>query len=318
MTKLTLDALLVLDAIDRGGTFAAAAKELFRVPSTVSYAVAKLEEDLGVALFLRAGPRVELTAAGRALLADGRELLLAAQRLEHKVRRVARGWEAEFSIAIEGLFSPDLFAPELRAFYEVADSTRLRFIHEALSGSWEALLDRRADLVIGAAGDGPPGGGYVAELIGVLQFTFAVARSHPLAAVDRPLNRDDLLPHRVVSVADSARRLPPRTVGLLVGQDTVTVPGLMDKLRFQVEGLGVGFLPAAWARAAIDAGLLVEKAVVEPRPPERLYLAWRSGEQGSALAWWIDRLRKGDLLARLETRCVQSLGRDAAPLGKHC
>jgi DNA-binding transcriptional LysR family regulator len=318
MTKLTLDALLVLDAIDRGGTFAAAAKELFRVPSTVSYAVAKLEEDLGVALFLRAGPRVELTAAGRALLADGRELLLAAQRLEHKVRRVARGWEAEFSIAIEGLFSPDLFAAELRAFYEVADSTRLRLIHEALSGSWEALLDRRADLVIGAAGDGPPGGGYVAELIGVLQFTFAVAPSHPLAAVDRPLTREDLLRHRVVSVADSARRLPPRTVGLLVGQDTVTVPGLMDKLRFQVEGLGVGFLPAAWARAAIDAGLLVEKAVVESRPPERLYLAWRSGEQGSALAWWIDRLRKGDLLARLETRCVQSLGRDAAPHGKEC
>lgn len=309
MSRLSLDSLLVLDAIDRGGTFAAAAKELFRVPSTVSYAVAKLEEDLGVSLFLRAGPRVELTEAGRALLADGRELLLAAQRLEHKVRRVARGWEAEFSIAIEGLFSPELFAAEVRAFYEIADSTRLRLMHEALSGTWEALLDRRADLVIGAAGDGPPGGGYVAEPIGVLNFVFAVAPSHPLAVLDRPLTREDLLRHRVVSVADSARRLPPRTVGLLVGQDTVTVPGLMDKLRFQIEGLGVGFLPEAWARAAIGAGLLVEKAVVEPRPPERLYLAWRSGEQGAALAWWTDRLRQTDLLGRLQLQCARSLDR---------
>lgn len=309
MSRLSLDSLLVLDAIERGGTFAAAAKELFRVPSTVSYAVAKLEEDLGVSLFLRSGPRVELTEAGRALLADGRELLLAAQRLEHKVRRVARGWEAEFSIAIEGLFSPELFAAEVRAFYEIADSTRLRLRHEALSGTWEALLDRRADLVIGAAGEGPPGGGYVTEPIGVLNFVFAVAPSHPLAVMDRPLTREDLLRHRVVSVADSARRLPPRTVGLLVGQDTVTVPGLMDKLRFQVEGLGVGFLPEAWARAAIGAGLLVEKAVVEPRPPERLYLAWRSGEQGAALAWWTDRLRHTDLLGRLQQQCARSLAR---------
>jgi len=308
MSRLSLDSLLVMDAIDRGGSFAAAAKELFRVPSTVSYAVAKLEEDLGVTLFLRAGPRVELTDAGRALLADGRELLLAAQRLEHKVRRVARGWEAEFSIAIEGLFSPDLFAQEVRAFYAVADSTRLRFTHEALSGTWEALLDRRADLVIGAAGDGPPGGGYVAEPIGWLHFVFAVAPSHPLAALDRPLTREDLLRHRVVSVADSARRLPPRTVGLLIGQDTVTVPGLMDKLRFQIEGLGVGFLPEVWAKAAIDAGLLIEKAVVESRPAERLYIAWRSGEQGSALAWWINRLRQTDWLSRLETLFAQSAG----------
>lgn len=307
MRGLSLDSLLVLDAIDRGGSFAAAAKELFRVPSTVSYAVAKLEEDLGVSLFLRAGPRVELTDAGRALLTDGRELLLAAQRLEHKVRRVARGWEAEFSIAIEGLFSVDLLAPELREFYAVADSTRLKLMHEALSGTWEALLDRRADLVIGAAGDGPPGGGYVAEPIGLLHFVFAVAPSHPLAALERPLTRDDLLRHRVVSVADSARRLPPRTVGLLVGQDTLTVPGLMDKLRFQIEGLGVGFLPEAWARAAIGAGLLVEKAVVEPRPPERLTIAWRSGEQGSALAWWIDRLKQAKLLDRLEAGCARSV-----------
>lgn len=312
MFRLSLDSLLVLDAIDRGGSFAAAAKELFRVPSTVSYAVAKLEEDLGVTLFLRAGPRVELTAAGRALLTDGRELLLAAQRLEHKVRRVARGWEAEFSIAIEGLFTPELFAEDLRAFYEVADSTRLRFMHEALSGAWEALLDRRADLVIGAAGEGPAGGGYVAEPIGMLHFVFAVAPLHPLALLERPLTREDLLRHRVVSVADSARRLPPRTVGLLVGQDTLTVPGLADKLRMQVEGVGIGFLPEAWARAAIGAGLLVEKAVVEPRPPERLYLAWRSGEQGSALSWWIERLCRADLMGRLEARRAQGPGDPAA------
>lgn len=299
MLKLSLDALLVLDAIDRCGSFAAAAKELFRVPSTISYAVARLEEDLGVSLFQRTGPRVALTEAGRALLADGRELLLAAQRLEHKVRRVARGWEAEFSIALEGLFAPAMFAADIRAFYQAADSTRLRFLREALSGGWEALLDRRADLVVGAAGEGPPGGGYLAEPIGLLHFVFAVAPSHPLAAIDRPLTREDLLQHRVVSVADSARRLPPRTVGLLMGQDTLTAPSLADKFVLQLAGLGAGFLPEPWARSAVAAGRLVEKSVVEERPPERLYLACRTGEQGAALDWWLARLRGTDLLQKL-------------------
>lgn len=307
MAGLTLDALNILDAIDRSGSFAAAAKALFRVPSTISYSVGKLEDDLGVRLFERAGPRVSLTPAGRALLDEGRPLLLAAQQLEHKVRRVARGWETEFAIATDVLFSPALLAPEIRDFYAAADSTRLRFSQEALSGTWEVLLDGRADLVVGAAGEGPPGGGYRAEPIGQMPFVFAVAPSHPLAALQRPLNKADLMAHRVISVADSARRLPARTVGLLAGQDTLTVPDLAEKFRFQLAVLGVGFLPEPWARAAIARGLLVEKAVEEARAAERVFLAWRTGEGGAALEWWRQRLRRTDLLARFAASAVALL-----------
>lgn len=301
MLKLSLEALQLVDAIDRSGSFAAAARELHRVPSTVSYAVAKLEEDLAVQVFERAGPRVELTAAGRALLEDGRQLLLAAQHLEHKIRRVASGWEAEFSIALDVLFPPSLLAAEVQQFYAVTDSTRLRFSQETLSGTWEALLDRRADLVIGAAGEGPPGGGYVAQPMGRLNFLFVVAPSHPLAEIRRPLTKTDLLAHRMVAVADSARRLPPRTVGLLVGQDTLTVPSLYEKFKMQLAGLGGGFLPEPWVRPAISAGRLVEKQVEEVRAPESLFLAWRTGERGAALDWWLSRFRSIDLIERLST-----------------
>ncbi len=299
MLKLSLEALQIVDAIDRGGSFAAAAKELFRVPSTISYAVSKLEEDLGIRVFDRAGPRVELTPAGRTLLDDGRDLLLAAQHLEHKLQRVARGWEAEFSVALDVLFSPSLLVDEIRQFYEVADSTRLRFSHEALSGTWEALLDRRVDLIVGASGEGPAGGGYVSETIGTLDFVFVVAPAHPLAAIDRPLAKSDLMAHRMVSVADSARRLPARTVGLLIGQDTLTVPSLAEKLNFQLAGLGAGFMPEPWVRQAISAGKLLVKAVEEVRAPDKIWIAWRSGEKGAALDWWIDKLRSIDLQQRL-------------------
>lgn len=305
MLRLSLDALEIMDAIDRRGSFSAAGKELFRVPSTISYTVSKLEEDLGVQLFERIGPKVTLTPAGKELLNEGRHLLKAAGDLECRVRRVASGWETEFTIGMDSAFSPTLLTEDIQAFCQVADQTRLRIVSEALSGTWEALLDRRVDLLIGAAGDGPSGGGYTAEPIAKISFVFAVAPTHPLAHMTRPLGKDDLHAHRAISVIDSARRLPARTVGLLFGQDVLAVPDMRTKYEFQVAGLGFGFLPETYARDAIKAGLLVEKKVKEPKPDETLYLAWRTGEEGAALQWWINRARERKPLGYLSNRITK-------------
>lgn len=299
MLKISLDALVTVDTIARRGSFAGAAKELYRVPSTISYTVAKLEEDLGVALFERFGPKVTLTPAGEELLKEGRYLLKAAGDLERRVRRVASGWETEFAIAIDSVLSPTGLIDDITAFYEVADQTRVRLIKEELSGTWEALLDRRADLLVGAAGAGPSGGGYTAEPMGTAAFVFVVAPAHPLAAVQHALTKADLAEHRAIAVSDSARQLQARTVGLLFGQDTLSVPDMQTKHRYQLAGLGFGFLPEPFVRRDIEKGLLVEKQVEEARGEETLYLAWRTGEEGAALKWWKERLRKSPPLARM-------------------
>ncbi|HBS62108.1 MULTISPECIES: LysR family transcriptional regulator [Stenotrophomonas] len=296
MLKLSLDALQILDAIDRRGSFAAAGKALHKVPSTISYTVSKLEEDLGVQLFDRIGPRAHLTAAGEALLEEGRHLLRAARELEMRVRRVASGWEAELTVAVDAMFPPALLAEDVRAFTAVAEQTRVRLVSEALSGTWEALLDRRADLLVGAAGEGPSGGGYVVEPMGVVRFVFAVAPSHPLATAPEPLGREVLAAHCAIAVADSARRLLPRTVGLLMGQDTVTVPDTASKFRLQCAGLGFGFLPEPYVRQAVREGRLVIRQVDEPKPDETFWLAWRTGEEGAGLRWWRERMQRPQVI----------------------
>jgi DNA-binding transcriptional LysR family regulator len=301
MLKISLDALMTVDTIARRGSFAAAAKELFRVPSTISYTVSKLEDDLGVALFERFGPKVSLTPAGQELLKEGRHLLKAAGDLESRVRRVASGWETEFSIAIDSLLSPAGLVDDIAAFYQVADQTRVRLVKEELSGTWEALLGRRADLVI-AAGSGPSGGGYTAEPVGTVPFVFVVAPAHPLARVEHALNKADLGEHRAIAVSDSARQLQARTIGLLFGQDTLSVPDMHTKYQYQLAGLGFGFLPEPWVRDDIANGLLVEKSVEESKPEETLYLAWRTGEEGAALKWWKERLRNSPPLGRMLSR----------------
>lgn len=308
MLKLSLEALQIMDAIDRRGSFAAAGKELHKVPSTISYTVSKLEQDLGVQLFDRIGPRAHLTEAGVALLEEGRHLLRAARELEMRVRRVASGWEAELTVAVDAMFVPSLLAEDVRDFSAVAEQTRVRLISEALSGTWEALLDRRADLLVAAAGEGPSGGGYVVEPMGVVRFVFAVAPSHPLAALPEPLGREQLGAHCAIAVADSARRLLPRTVGLLMGQETVTVPDTVSKFRLQCAGLGFGFLPEPYVHQAVRQGRLVLRQVEEPKPDETFWLAWRTGEEGAALRWWRERMQRPQLMAQWWPKMEQWLG----------
>ena len=299
MLRLSLEALQIIDAIDRRGSFSKAGQELHRVPSTISYMVSKLEDDLAVQVFERNGPRVVLTAAGRELLREGRYLLKAARDLEHRVRRIASGWETELAIGMDSMFSAKALVHDMHAFYQVAQQTRLRIVQETLSGPWEALLDRRVDLLVGVAGEGPAGGGYVARAIGEMPFVFCVAPGHPLATETGPLGRAQLQDHRAVVVADSARNMAARTVGLLFGQDALTVPTMEAKLALQVAGFGFGFLPQPCARNAIAAGLLVEKQVDEVRGAEKFYLAWRTGEEGAALKWWRERLLQPGLFERL-------------------
>lgn len=296
--KIALDTLEVLDAIDRKGSFAAAAHELHRVPSAITYTVQKLEEDLDVLLFDRRGHRAKLTAAGRELLAEGRRLLRAASELESRVKRVATGWEAELRIAYDSVVPCNAVLELVREFQRQECGTRLRIAAEVLGGCWDALVSGRADIAIGASGDGPAGGGYSTRLLGEVDWVFAVAPDHPLARLPEPLTAADILSHRAVSVADSSRNLSPRTTGLLSGQETLTVHDLAGKRLAQVMGLGVGNLPRDLAEHEAAAGRLVIKATAEPKVSSQLFLAWRTAHKGRALAWFVDRLDEPGWLAR--------------------
>ncbi len=299
MFKISLDALLVLDAIDRLGSFAAAANELFRVPSTISYTVSKLEQDLDVKIYNRLGPKVVLTKAGRTLLSEGRNLIQAAEDIENRVRRVATGWETELTIGMDTIFSPISLISEISEFYKISPLTKLNLLHETLSGTWEALLDRRVDLLIGAAGDGPSGGGFKTKQMATIDFVFVVSPNHPLAEVQEPLGKADLAKYRAIAVRDTVRKLQPRSVGLLQGQETLSVPNMNTKLAFQVAGLGFGFIPTLMAKKAIAEGQLIVKTVAEPRPVENLYIAWRTTDNGEGLKWWLNKIDSSDFTDKL-------------------
>jgi DNA-binding transcriptional LysR family regulator len=309
---LTPDALTMMDVIARTGSFAAAARELGKVPSALTYNVRQLEDALDVLLFDRRSGQAQMTAAGEELLYEGRRLLEQMDAVANRVKRVACGWETQLTIAVNDLMSrPTVFelcehffalrtgGPADRALKQrarekggvavpvelplgeppAADSgpgTRLRLRTEVLAGTWEALLTGNADLAIGVdLGHSAPAGVKV-EMLGTMGFVFAVAPHHPLATHDEPIGDSVRMRHRAVAVADSAQRLAPITVNLLPGQDVFTVPTMQSKLEAHLRGLGCGYLPEPIAREHIAAGRLVVRTLERVQPPVQFGYAWRS------------------------------------------
>jgi DNA-binding transcriptional LysR family regulator len=159
-----------------------------------------------------------------------------------------------------------------------------------LGGTWDALASGRADIAIGAAGDPPSGRNYATRVLGRVEMVLVAAPFHPILKERTPLTDETIQKYRAVSVADTSRLLPPRTVGLLSGQEVLTVPSMEAKCDAHIAGLGVGFLPRWMAEREALSGRL---RILEPATPGLkgdLFVAWRPGQEGRALKWFVKRL----------------------------
>ncbi len=307
---LTPDALVMIETIARSGSFAAAARELGKVPSALTYSVRQLEDALDVLLFDRRSRQAKFTAAGQELLEEGRRLLVEIDAVANRVRRVATGWEAQLTVAIDDVIDRTTVFELCEAFYALephgkgspgpgGPGTRLRLTTDVMAGTWEALVSGQADLAIGVGRQGSPPPGVALEPLGELPFVFVIAPHHPLAAVAGPLGEADVMRHRAVAVADSARRLTPITVNLMPGQDVFTVATMAEKIDAIARGLGCGYVPEGWARAGLRDGRLVTRQTLRPAQMAGLAYAWRCSTgakglrkppAGLALQWWLAQL----------------------------
>ena len=319
---LTPESLAMMDVIARTGSFAAAARELGKVPSSLTYSVRQLEDALDVLLFDRRSRQAKLTAAGEELLNEGRRLLDQMDAVANRVKRVATGWETQLTIAVDGVISrltmfelcESFYAlnPQCLAHREGASAavpatlgnpgTRLRLRTEVLAGTWEALISGQADLAIGVGMQINLPGGVQFKELGSVEFVYAVAPHHPLAGVSEPITDAELVRHRAVAVADSAQRLAPITVNLLPGQDVLTVASMQHKIEALLRCMGSGFVPEPMVREHISAGRLVVKATDRgARPLPKMGYAWRTPDAaapgaarepqlGLALRWWLNQL----------------------------
>ncbi|QMI05647.1 LysR family transcriptional regulator [Citrobacter sp. RHB25-C09] len=295
--KPLLDVLIILDALDKEGSFAAASAKLYKTPSALSYTVHRLESDLNIQILDRSGHRARFTRTGQMLLEKGREVLHTVRELEKQAVKLHQGWENELVIGVDDTFPFSLLAPLIESFYQHHSVTRLKFINGVLGGSWDALTQGNADIIVGAMHEPPASSEYGFVQLGFLEQVFAVASHHPLALENEPLSRSVIKRYRAIVVGDTAHPAHASGSQLLDDQEAITVFDFKTKLELQINGLGCGYLPRYLAQRFLDSGALIEKKVAAQTFYEPVWIGWNEQTAGLACAWWRDAILANNAIA---------------------
>lgn len=291
---LTLEALRVMDAIDRRGSFAAAADELGRVPSALSYTMQKLEEELDVVLFDRSGHRTKFTNVGRMLLERGRILLEAADKLTTDAEALSRGWETHITVVCEALVPATQLFPLVDKLAKKAN-TQLSLMTEVLAGAWERLEQGRADIVIAPDMHFRSSSEINVRKLYKVMSVYVAAPEHPIHLEPEPLSDAVRVKYRGIAVADTARERPVLTVQLLDKQQRLTVSTIADKRQALIDGLGVATMPYPLVEQDIAEGRL-RVVSAEYSHETDIIMAWRRDSMGEAKSWLLREISK--LLSR--------------------
>jgi DNA-binding transcriptional LysR family regulator len=263
----TFDQLRIFLAVVETGSFAAAGRKLNRAVSVVSYGIANLEAQLGISLFDREGTKKpQLTAAGKAVLAEARTVSLGIDGLRAKVKGLLEGLEAEVSLVVDVMLPAELLGVVLRAFQVQFPTVALRLHVEALGAVAALVLDGRADLGIA--------GPVAAQIEGLERCVAGFVPLVPVAAPDHPLTRAEKLQpgaaREHVQLVLTDRSLLTRDQDFAVtSPHTWRLADLGAKHALLREGIGWGNMPLPMVEPDLVAGTLVRLQM--PDSPGGLY-----------------------------------------------
>jgi DNA-binding transcriptional LysR family regulator len=257
---VTLEQWRTLVAVVDAGGYAQAAGALHKSQSALTYAVQKLESQLGVKAFEIQGRKAVLTPTGQLLYRRARALIDEAAGAEQAARAVSAGWEAEIRIAVEILFPTWLLLHCLDRFGAESPHTRIEVIESVLGGTGEALLQGQADLAISP--QIPPG--FSGDHLMRFRAVPVAAPAHPLHALGRDVTLRDLRAARHLVVRDTGTRRDTRVFSVDVDQRW-TVSNMSTSIQAARMGYGFAWFVEDKIRDELAAGTLKPLPFAEGR-----------------------------------------------------
>jgi len=256
--RVTLEQWRTLQAVIDHGGFAQAAEVLHRSQSSVSYTVARMQEQLGVPLLRIEGRKAALTEAGEVLLRRSRQLVTQASQLEELAHHMEQGWEAEVRLVVDAAYPNAKLIHTLTEFMPKSRGCRVRLREEVLSGVEDVLKDGSADLAISALDIT----GYLGAELSTVEFIAVAHALHPLHQLGRKLSVQDLQSQMQVVVRDTGAR-QPRDSGWLGAEQRWTVGSLATSVAFVSSGLGFAWLPRHMILRELAEGVLVPLPLIQ-------------------------------------------------------
>ena len=254
MDAFTLDQFAVFVAVIEQGGFAAAARKLNRAQSAITYAIQKLEEQSGLALFDRSGYRPVLTEAGAALLPRARRVLEALVEYQQQAHGIAGGLEAELSLVVNMLAPMEPLSEALREMHAVFPTVQVRIIVESLTTAPQLLTQGDADL--GLLLEAGPLADFQSNRYGAVDLVAVAAPTHPLAKLPSPIASELLRDHVQLVLASKAAVQGERDAGVHA-TNRWYLTDIAAKRVLLLSGVGWGSMPAHLIADDLKAGRLV-------------------------------------------------------------
>src|SRR2546430_4786246 len=215
LDAVSLDQLRTFIAAVDEGSFSAASRKLLRAQSVVSETISKLEEQIGVQLFDRAGRYPKLTAAGSAVLGDARSIIAGVDLLKARAKGMSDGLEPELSVVIDVFYPIDAITQVAKEFRQNYPGVALRIYVEALGGAIKPVLDGRCSIgVIGSLPVIPDTLAY--ERLPGIAFLMVAARDHDLASYRGKIPKAVLGKHTQIVLTDRSELFPGREIGVML------------------------------------------------------------------------------------------------------
>ncbi|WP_315905665.1 DNA-binding transcriptional activator PunR [Vibrio fluvialis] len=287
--------LEMLDTVARLGSFTAAADVLHKVPSAISYGVRQVEVELGVVLFRRLPRKVALTPAGELFMQEARSLLRQMEELKAQTRRAAHGWQKTLKVTLDNVVKLDRMKPLVEDFYRTFEFAELQINMEVFNGSWEAISQGRADIVIGATSAVPVGGDFEVRDMGILDWAFVMSPAHPCVR-EQVLTEAFVSQFPAICLDDTSSVLPKRHTGHYPQQRRLLLPNWYSAIECLKNGVGVGYMPRHMAQPLLASGQLVEKMLPDEKPLSQCCLVWRKDDNHKLIEWMVNYLGTSEQL----------------------
>jgi DNA-binding transcriptional LysR family regulator len=288
------DQVITLLAVVEHGSFSAAAKVMKRTQSSVTYAIQKLEADLGLPIFDRSTRVPVLTVAGRAMVPIARRLASELETMQRTADGLASGLERKLLIAVDCVFPTAPLLRVLDRFKDLFPTVRARITVEAMHAAAESVISGESMLgIVGPVVERYPELAFTP--IGSIDRVPVAAPGHPMAAWDGDIPPEAFREHVHFVMSNRSRQRRERIFNS-PSSAVWRVNDMAMKHAAILAGLGWGRLPRHLAQADLDAGRLVTLRVgrlddgnwSQPLP---MHVVHRRGDTlGPATSWMLDAL----------------------------
>jgi DNA-binding transcriptional LysR family regulator len=268
-------------------SFSRAADRLHMAPSPLSAAIRQLEAELGVELFVRTTRRVELTEAGRRLLADGASALAGVEAAFANATRAGQGVLGTLRLGVSTVTRYELRPALLALLRDRAPGIQADVSMSTTGAIVRELLGHRLDVVVAFCIEPTPG--LARRMLSRERMSVLMRSGHRLAGADE-VRFEQLRGDRFVVAADEFapgfnRRL--RALCSEHGYEPATVLGtdIWDDDEWPPGDDVVVLVPERW-RSHIHAGLRMTALEPELRLP--VEIVWREDDDSPLVRTFLE------------------------------